>query len=176
MDHDFEHEARGIDKDVPDASIHLLAPIITMRSTSLRHFHRLTVDDASTWSGFTSDLDSTAFPQRRHDLFPHSVIPKEREIAVHGGTGRLVSRQHAPSATTAQHIKDPIENRSHLDLSWSSIWLLRRNQRLQNGPFFIGEIRGIHFHQLPSLSGLAYALLFTFTSFYLITWVSPSFV
>ncbi len=54
-----------------------------MRSASLCRFHRLTLNNPRTWSGFTSDLDSTAFPQRRHDLFPHSLIPKERDIAVH---------------------------------------------------------------------------------------------
>src|SRR5512142_643391 len=119
-----------------------------MWPTPVGGLHRLTINDSCTWRGEPPRLNATTFPQYRHDPFPHSFIPKPRKIAIDGGARWVLSRQHAPSTPSSQDVKDGVEHRTHIGLSWASTWLLRRNQRFENGPFFVGEIRGIHFHQL----------------------------
>src|SRR5262245_32314768 len=119
--------------------------------------HGLTINNSCTWSRFPSRLKATAFSQRRHDLFPHSFIPKLRNIAVHRGARRILSRNHAPGAPSSQHIKDPIEYCSHIHCAWSPTCLLRGDQWFKNLPFSIREIRRIGFHgrsHLPWIDAL----------------------
>src|SRR5258708_12638659 len=55
-------------------------------------------------------------------------------------------RQQTPSASAAEHIKDPIENLPHIHTSGPTSWLSRGNQRFKDGPFGIRKITGIGFH------------------------------
>src|SRR5260221_5003624 len=67
--------------------------------------------------------------------------------------------QQTPSTSAAEHIKDPIEDLSHIHTSGPTSWLGRRNQRFKDGPFGIRKIAGIGFHR-GSSSSLSTSFLF----------------
>src|SRR5690242_11165931 len=120
-----------------------------MWPTPVGSFHRLTINDPCTWGGFPTRLQTTVFPQRRHDLFPHSFISKPRKIAIDRRARGVLSRQHVPGTPSSQEVKDRIEHRSHIDFTWSSAWLLRRDQLLKDRPLLVCEVGGIDFHRRP---------------------------
>src|SRR6266699_7140319 len=111
-----------------------------MWPTPVGSLHRLTINDPCTWGDFPTRLQTTAFPQRRHDLFPHPFISKPRKIAKDRRARGVLSRQHTPGTPGSQDIKDRIEHRSHIDCAWSSARLLRGDQRLKDRPLLVGEI------------------------------------
>src|SRR5260370_15230716 len=80
-------------------------------------------------------------------------------VVIHRRPGRVIVGQQTPSASAAQHIKDPIEDLPHIHTSGSTSWLGRGNQRLKNRPFGIRKITGIGFHRGRS-SSLATSFLF----------------
>jgi len=98
--------------------------------------------------------------------------PQMSEIAIHSGARRIVSRQHALGAAATQHVKDPVEDPTHIDFSWPSTWLPWRDQWFKNNPFVIREIRRLHFHWLKSLSGAGRCPSHPLHFLYPITWAS----
>src|SRR5258706_1069640 len=76
-------------------------------------------------------------------------------------------RQQTPGTSTAQHVKDPIENLAHVDTSGAASWLGWGNQWFKNGPFGIREITGIRFHgkKSSSLSTSFVSICFYCTTF-----------
>src|SRR5215467_949033 len=145
-------QTRRVDEEVSLPPRQLLCAIVAMRSSPVCGLHRLTINDASRRAGFASSLHAAAFPQGSHDVFPHSLIAKASKIRIHGRFGRVFPRDHAPGTTSSQYVKDPIEHRPHVNFSWSSTGLLRRDEWLEKSPLLIGEIRRIQFHWRPHLS------------------------
>jgi hypothetical protein len=137
-----------------------------MEPASLCGFDRLTIDNRRTGCRLASALYPQPLPQRPHDAFPDAFIAKDAEVMVHRGPGRIVMWQQAPSASTAQYIKDAIEDLPHIDASGSASWFGCWNQRLKNRPFGIRKITGIGFHRGSSSS---LATSFSFICFYCTT-------
>ncbi len=79
----------------------------------------------------------------------HPFLPKPRKIAVHRSARRILSGQHAPGAATAHHLKNAIEHGLHIDSSWPTDRLARRDQWRKNRPLLVCEIAGIDFHRRP---------------------------
>src|SRR5579883_227695 len=159
-----KHETSGVHQHMPFPARDFFAAIIAVWSTSIGGLHRLAVNDPSAGSRLSSRLNPTAFPYGGHDLLPHTRVPKQRKIPIHGGARRILSRKHPPGTASSQHVKDPVKNRSHIYSSGPSTWLLRRDQWLKQRPFCIREIGRIDFHRLPSLSEAYTAPLSTFSS------------
>src|SRR6266566_725455 len=117
VDHHFEQQSQCIDQNVPFASRELFATIIAMRPAPLGGFHRLTVENGRTWGRLPSTLHPKPLPQRFHHPFPNAGVAPLTKVVIHGRPGGIFMGQQAPGPSTAQHIKDPIENLSHIHAS-----------------------------------------------------------
>src|SRR5712692_3724928 len=118
-----------------------------MRAASLRGFDRLAINDRPAGSGLTSRLDTQSLPKRPHQALPDTCIAPLAKVVVDCRPGRVIMGQQPPRAATAQDIKDPIENLTHIHASGAASWLGWRDQGLQDGPFGIREVTGIRFHR-----------------------------
>src|SRR6266516_1756143 len=117
-----------------------------MRPTPLRGFHRLTIDHGRTWGRLPSTLLPQSLPQRLHHCFPDAGVAPLAKGVIHRRPGRVLMRKPPPSASAAQHVKDPVEDLPYIHTSGPTSWLGRRNQRLKDGPFGIRKITGRGFH------------------------------
>jgi hypothetical protein len=70
---------------------------------------------------------------------------------VDGLVGRKLCREQAPLASAPQHIDDGIHHLAHIGRARATTAFGRGNERCQEGPFRLGEIRWIALHQpVPS--------------------------
>src|SRR5215471_15592037 len=77
---------------------------------------------AATSSGLTPRLDSQSLPQRPHQTFPHPGIAPLAKVVVDGRPGWVIVREQTPSPSSAQDIKDPIENLAHIHAPGTASW------------------------------------------------------
>src|SRR5260221_9180048 len=159
MHHHFQQQAQRIDQQVTLPSRELFAPIIAMRSASFGGFDRLAINNRCARCRLASVLHAQALPQRLHHSFPNAGVTPLAKVVIHRRPGRIVMGQQTPGSSTAQHIKDSIEDLPHIDASRSASWFGCWNQRLKNRPFGIRKITGIGFHRGRS-SSLATSFLF----------------
>ena len=89
------------------------------------------------------------------DVFKGAIFSPLTEVVVDALPRRQVVRQHSPSATTTQDIKDGIQNFAHIVFARSAP-VVGREKRLENLPLSIGQVTRICFSALAhSMSILA---------------------
>ena len=66
-------------------------------------------------------------------------------------------RQMILLATRLQHIEDRIQDFAHVRRAWPTSTFRSRNERGQDGPFFVGQVTGVWFSvHASSLARLRY--------------------
>jgi hypothetical protein len=71
---------------------------------------------------------------------------------VDGLVGRKLFREHPPLAAAPQHVEDGIDYLAHVGRARTATGFGHGNERCQESPFCLGEIRGIALHQpVPSI-------------------------
>jgi hypothetical protein len=93
--------------------------------------------------GVPAVFGAQLLPQPREH--PHAdllVLPPD-EVAVHRLPGREVRRQLPPRAAGAHHAQDRVHDRPARMLLPSPTPPRRRQQRLDQGPLLVGQVRGI---------------------------------
>jgi hypothetical protein len=113
----------------------------------------LTIDDPR--AGLPRAARSFAqIPTQRvvHPL-PDACTAPGPEIMVDRLVGRKLFREQAPLAAAPQHVEDGMDHLAHVGRARATTALGRGNERCQEGPFRLGEIRGRALHQpVPSTS------------------------
>ena len=117
-----------------------------MRPSALGRLDRLAIDNTGTRRRLAPGLHPQALSQRLHQLFPHPSIAPLAKVIIDRRPGRVLMWQQTPGPATAQHVKNPVENLTHIHTSGAASWLGWGNQRFKNGPLGIREITGIRFH------------------------------
>jgi len=142
-----------------------------MWPASLRGFDRLASNNRCTRGRLASVLHPEALPQRLHHSFPNAGVAPLAKVVIHRRPGRVIVGQQTPSASAAQHIKDPIEDLPHIHTSGPTSWRGLGNQRFKDSPFGIRKITGIGFHGGSSSS---LSTTFSFICFYCTTFLQAA--
>src|SRR5215471_7852317 len=85
---------------------------------------------------------------------------------IDGLVGRKLCREQAPLASAPQDVEDGIDHLAHIGRARATTAFGRGNERCQDGPFRLGEIRWVALrHPMPSTAGSKRANLTTQTTF-----------
>src|SRR5215470_20090532 len=74
---------------------------------------------------------------------PRAVVAPRAEVAPHCGPGRKLMWQGAPLAPCPIQVQNGIEHFAHVGGAWAPAWLGGRDERLEDGPFLLGQITGV---------------------------------
>src|SRR5215471_19451651 len=100
-----------------------------------------------------------------HSL-PDTRTAPDPEIMVDGLVGRKIGGEHPPLAPAPQTVEDGIDHLAHVGGARAATRFGRGNEWRQDGPFRIGEIRGVALrHPMPSTAGAKRANLTMQTTF-----------
>src|SRR5215475_13659226 len=85
---------------------------------------------------------------------------------IDGLVGRKLFREQAPLASAPQDVEDGIDHLAHIGRARATTTFGRGNERCQDGPFRLGEIRWVALrHPMPSTARSKRANLTTQTTF-----------
>src|SRR5215469_2461298 len=139
----FEHEALGIDEQMPFAPFDFLACVIAARATQTNGFDTLAVDDACTWLRFTAHLCTRLLTQCGMKPFPQTLLPPQTKIVIDRFPGRQIVRQQAPCASASQQIEHSIDDFTLAMKTRSPMKRGHRKQRSDAVPFRIAQVSKI---------------------------------
>jgi hypothetical protein len=142
---DHDEQAQGVGDDEPLPAVDLLAGVVTtaVASDGVRALDALRVDDPGAGLGLAALLHPGLLPQRgQHHLGDLGLLPL-LEIPVHGLPRREVSRQVPPGAASPHHVQDPVHNGPAWMLLRPAASPRRRQQRLNQRPLLVGQVRGV---------------------------------
>lgn len=85
---------------------------------------------------------------------PCAIITPLSKVGVHPLPCWVLTRQHAPLASSDDQVKNGIDHASHLQCSWMTSWLGRRDQFFDTIPLTVSQIAWIQlvFLHIPSVS------------------------
>jgi len=106
----------------------------------LRRLHRLTVDDGGAGSRLAPLFQAHLFAEGCVHPFPRAVVAPRAEVAPDRRPGRKLMRQGTPLAPCPIQVQNGIDHFSDAGGSWVSTWLGGRDERLEDGPFLLGQI------------------------------------
>lgn len=142
-----QQQAQGIDADVAFASRELLAAVLAPLSPHFGGFHCLTIDTRGAWRGLVRRgvLLADLLTQRGHHVLPRPGVSPLGKILVGGAFGQQVVRQHVPLAAGAVEVQDGVDDFPHINVTRSPPRLRGWNQRLQDSPLLIRQVRLVGF-------------------------------
>jgi hypothetical protein len=146
MDDRAQHEAFGIHEQVALASFDLLATVKAALPTNAGGLHGLTVNAARAGLGVTAEAPTEVVAQQRVHALPRSITPPASQAGLHGLPGRPLLGQEAPGAASAELVKQGVEDGAQGVQgvqAGATDGRLRRQEGFEQGPFGVGEIRGI---------------------------------
>src|SRR5262245_25772378 len=76
-------------------------------------------------------------------MFERAVDPPATEVVMHRRPRRELTRQQPPRATTPEHVEDAVKDPAHRPLARPATRLRWWDERSQDRPFGIGEVRRI---------------------------------
>ena len=77
------------------------------------------------------------------DAIQRAIPVPQAEVIMHGASGRQVLGKVAPLAAGTQNIHHAIDHRADTDAPFAATSLGRRNKRLDQRPFLIGQVARI---------------------------------
>jgi hypothetical protein len=105
-----QNQAQRIDQQVAFASSHLFPGIKAAFRTAFSRFYRLAIQNGGTGFRRSAFFLPHRGSQGAIHLLPGSVNPPNTKVMIDSFPRRQIFRQHAPGPTTAQSIKDRIQN------------------------------------------------------------------
>ena len=156
-DHHRQQQSHCIHQNMAFSAIDLLAAIIAMLTASLCRLDRLAINAGSAGRRFPARFDPHLHTQSVHHALPGSIVTPGSEVVVDRALGQQIMRQQVPLAPGAIEVDDRVDYLSHVHPPRPTSALGRGNERFQNRPLFVGEIRRI---RLPCRSLHAYTPLY----------------
>jgi predicted dehydrogenase len=77
------------------------------------------------------------------NALPRAVEPKAAIVVMHRTPGRELMRQHPPRTTGAIEVQDAVDHLPHVDFAVTTARLGRRDQRFDDRPLSIGQVRWV---------------------------------
>ena len=77
------------------------------------------------------------------DLFPQATTPPAVEVIAHRALGGEVMGQFVPLAAVGQEVEEGVEDLPQIGLPRRTGWHGGWQQRLEDGPLFVGQITGV---------------------------------
>jgi hypothetical protein len=145
--HHDQQPSQGINPNMTLASGDLLAAVIAALAASFGGLHRLAVETGGAWGGrvrgglLPADVSA---PRVQHGL-PGTVVVPRREVCLDGAVGQQIVREQIPWAARPVAVEDGVDDFSHVYGPRASAALGERNQRLQDGPLIVCQVRQIRF-------------------------------
>ncbi len=143
MDADGEHEALGVDEQMPLAALDLLAAVVAAHAANAGRLDGLAVDDASAGLGIAAQAHPQPLPQHQMDPLPGAVEAPLSKVMVDRLPRRQVAGQQAPGPARPDDIEDGVENRAQAVPAGPTPWREWREQGLDRLPFRIREVRQV---------------------------------
>src|SRR5882724_9222979 len=147
-----QQQAQGSDQHMPLASLDFLAAVVAaVCAADLGGLHRLTSAARRAGRGLTSGCPADLRPHCRQQRGPGPLIAPLDKVGVDRALRQQILGQPVPLAPTAVQIEQRVNDLSHVHFARvpSPVGLRGRNQRSQDSPLLVRQIRGI---RLPILS------------------------
>lgn len=109
----------------------------------MRRLGALAVDDCCARACFPARLLAHRDVKRMVDALQRAVPIPQLEIMVHRAFRRQILGQRLPLAAGPQQVQKAVDNLAHVDVPRPAATSCRRDHRLHQNPFFIGEITRI---------------------------------
>src|ERR1700679_1522789 len=139
-----QHEALGVDQDMPLLALDLLAGVVTVRidpgPALLRALHTLGVDDRRSRAGLPCGLFATLHIERVMQPLQSPVMGPSDKVLVDRAPRRQVLRDGAPLTPGAEDVHHPVRHLTDIDRTLVAAALGRRNQRPDLAPLRLGQI------------------------------------
>lgn len=74
------------------------------------------------------------------DAIERAVVIPAPQVVVHRAARRQVLRQGSPLTAGAEDVHHPIDHRTHIDRPLVATLLRRRDQRVDERPFLVGQV------------------------------------
>lgn len=144
MHHHLEQQTQRIHQEVALAAIHLLAAVVAMRPALFGRLDRLAVDDGGAGSGLAPVRLAHALAEDAVNTLPDASATPRAKIVEDRRPGTIFTWHIAPGAARPQEIEDAIEDPTKVDATGTPSRLGGREQGLEQRPFTIAEVTGIH--------------------------------
>jgi hypothetical protein len=127
----------------------------TRRSPLFRRLHALAIDNCGARTLPAALPTSHSVSETVVDFFQGPIVAPLLEVHIDGRIRREVTREHAPSAATAQNVEDGIDYCTKVRLSRPPSRLGGWEEARNDTPFHVGKVaRVAHARLLARLSGL----------------------
>jgi hypothetical protein len=132
-------------------AVDLLAPVVAARAAALAAFDSLGVEGRLLGLGFASDGDADLAAKGIQDPLPGAVLFPGVEEAVGGGRFGQILGEHPPLTTGLVEVENGVEEEAEGNFPGAATLLGLRQQRFEQRPLFIRQIRLIHLvHKIHS--------------------------
>lgn len=131
----------GIDEGVALATHDLLAGVVAARTAGFVGLHALPVDDAGARRGRPTATFAIDHQQRMIQRLKHAAVPPGRKPAIDRALGWKVARQKPPGDASAHDVEDRVDDLSQRPGERPASPLRRRQQRRNQPPLRIRQIR-----------------------------------
>ena len=140
----MQHQALGIDQDMPLLAFDLLASVIAMRidvgAALFGAFNALGVDDRCGRTGLTRGSLAAFDVEGVVDAVQRSIPAPAIEVVVYCAARGQVLGDRAPLATGAEDVHQAVDHLAQVDRPLIAARFGRRDQRTDLRPFFIGQV------------------------------------
>src|SRR4051812_23094996 len=123
------------------APTNLFTTIVATRPSCFTGAYRLTVHNRGTRVRISTGCLPHLFPQRVMDLLPDSGATPEPEIMIDRAPSRQIVGQQVPSAHTASHVENGVEDFAAAVFRRTTTGFHGRHERGQLFPFGLREVR-----------------------------------
>jgi hypothetical protein len=143
--HDGDQQTEGVGDDEPLPTVDLLPRVVAaaVPADGVGTLHRLGVHQSGAGPGIATLGDPELFADRSEDLLGDLGVLPAGEVPVHRLPRREVLWQLPPRTAGAHHVQDAVDDQPARVLLRTPTGLRRRQQRLDQLPLLIGQVRGI---------------------------------
>jgi hypothetical protein len=134
---------RGYGACVPRPSCPHQSPAGRAQSPFLGSFATLAVNDCHRWARFASSLFAHRDVKCMMDALQRAVPVPQHEVIMRGAFRRQILGQRLPLASGPKHVEDRVQSLSNIDRTLAPAVPSRRNHRLDQRPFGVGQITRI---------------------------------
>jgi len=135
-----QDQATGIDQDVAFAAIHAFGTVVAAYATHASCPDGLAVDDRRARLGVAADTGAQLLTKHGVQVLPRAVQAPEPEVVVGRLPGWELVREQSPSAATAHHVEDRVQDLAERVQPRSPDCLGRWEERVQASEFSVSEV------------------------------------
>jgi hypothetical protein len=140
MDDQRDHQSERVGHDVALAALDFLARVIAANSAAFRGLNALAVDHACGWTGIAPLQLPRCHNEMMVDRLQQPAVAPIVEVALDRRRRRKVVREKPPLTACRGHVEDGVQNVPQIGVSRSANPPRRRQERLNETPFSVGQV------------------------------------